>query len=156
VGNPRRELFGDWLIVFGGLGLLISLFLTWSHQFSVPFLAQFGSAPQLRGIPHDPTAWQVYSLADVMLALLAVSLIGVALLGGRTVRMVALGAGAVALAFTLHALGVPPTNGANLVDPSLSLPSYFPNSPGAGPGETVAIASLGVALLGLGLSFAAE
>jgi hypothetical protein len=156
VGNRRRELFADWLIVFGGLGLLISLFLTWSHQFSVRFLAQFGSAPQLRGIPHDPTAWQVYSVADLMLGLLAVWLIGVALLGGRTVRMVALAAGAVALAFTLHALSVPPTNGANIVDPSLSLPSYFPNSPGAGPGETVAIASLGVALLGLGLSFTAE
>jgi hypothetical protein len=156
VGTRRRELFADWLIVFGGLGLLISLFLSWSHQFSMPFLAQFGSAPQLRGIPRDPTAWQVYSIADVLLALVAVALISVALLGGRSVRMVVLVIGAIALAFVLHALGVPPSNGANVVDPSLSQPSYFPNSPGAGPGETVAIASLGVALVGLGVSFTAE
>jgi hypothetical protein len=156
VGTRRRELFADWLIVFGGLGLLISLFLTWSHQFSTPFLAQFGSAPELQGIPHDPTAWQVYSVADVLLAVLAVGLIGVALLGRRTIRVVALAAGAVALAFVLHALSVPPTNGANIVSPSLTLPSYFPNSPAAGPGETVAIASLGVALIGLALSFGTE
>src|SRR2546421_11084683 len=77
MGSRRRELFADWLIVFGGLGLLISLFLTWSHQFSPAFLAQFGSAPQLRGIPHDPNAWQLYSVADVRVALLAVGLIGV-------------------------------------------------------------------------------
>jgi hypothetical protein len=156
VGTRRRELIADWLIVFGGLGLLISLFLTWSHQFSMPFLAQFGSAPQLRGIPPDPTAWQVYSVADVLLAVLAAALIAVALFGGRSVRVVALVAGAIGLAFVLHALGAPPTNGANVVDPSLSQPSYFPNSPGAGPGVTVAIASLGVALFGLGLSFTTE
>jgi hypothetical protein len=156
VGTRRRELFADWLIVFGGLGLLVSLFLSWSHQFSTPLGAQLGSAPQLQGIPHDPTAWQVYSAADMILALLAVALIGVALLGGRSVRMVALVAGAIALAFVLHALGAPPTNGANVFDPSLSVPSYFPNSPGAGPGETVAIASLGVALFGLALSFMSE
>jgi hypothetical protein len=156
VGTRRRELFADWLIVFGGLGLLISLFLSWSHQFSTPFLAQFGTAPQLQGIPHDPTAWQVYSVADVILAVLAIGLIGVALLGGRGMRMVALVAGAIGLAFVLHALSAPPTNGANVFDPSLSVPSYFPNSPDAGPGETVAIAGLGVALIGLALSFTAE
>ena len=150
----RRELFADWLIAFGGVGLLISLFLTWSHQFSPALLALFGSAAQLRGVPHDPTAWQVYSAADVILALLAIGLIAVALIGGRRVRLVALVAGALGLAFAAHALGTPPTDGANIFDPALG--SYFPNSPHRGSGEIVAIASLGVALSGLALSFTTD
>jgi hypothetical protein len=156
VGSRRRELFADWLIVFGGLGLLISLFLTWSHQFSPAFLGEFGSAPQLQGIPHDPNAWQLYSVADVLLALLAVGLIVVALVGGRAARLCALVAGAIGLAFTLHALSTPPTNGTNVFDPSLSVPNYFPNAPGAGPGETLAIIALGLALVGTALSFSSE
>lgn len=151
-----RELFADWLIVVGGLGLLLSLFLTWSHQFSPRLLTAFGSSAQLRGLPHDPTAWQVYSAADVLLALLAVGLIAVALVGGRTVRMVALIAAAVGLAFTLHALSAPPSSGANIFDPSLSVPAYFPNSPTAGVGVTLAIVAVVVALVGLALSFSAD
>jgi hypothetical protein len=152
----RRELFADWLIVAGGIALLISLFLTWSHQFSAPFLAQFGSSSQLQGVPHDPTAWQVYSAADVLFALLALALIVIALVGGRRVRIGALVASAIALAFALHALGTPPTNGANIFDPSLSVPAYFPTRATAGPGITVAIIALGVALIGLALSFTAD
>ncbi len=51
------------------MALFGSLFLTWSHQFSagVPG-ANGGHRPQLNGVPHDPTAWQVYSVADVLLA----------------------------------------------------------------------------------------
>ena len=156
MNTRRRELSADWLIVAGGLGLLISLFLTWSHQFSAAFLARFGSSGQLQGVPHDPTAWQVYSAADVLLALLAIALIVVALVGGRRVRAGALVAAAIALAFTLHALSKPPTNGANIFDPSLSVPSYFPNGPTAGPGVTVAIVALGLALVGLAVSFTAD
>jgi hypothetical protein len=96
----------------------------------------------------------VYSIADVVLAVLAVGLIAVALLGGRKVRLAALVAAGIGLAFTLHALTAPPTNGANIFAPSLG--GYFPNSPNAGSGETVAIASLGVALFGLALSFTAD
>jgi hypothetical protein len=152
----RRELFADWLIVAGGIALFVSLFLTWSHQFSAPFLAQFGSSSQLQGVPHDPTAWQVYSAADVLFALLALALIVIALVGGRRVRIGALAASAIALAFVLHALGTPPTNGANIFDPSLSVPAYFPTGATAGPGITVAIVALGVALVGLALSFTAD
>src|ERR1700694_5719871 len=126
----------------GGVGLLISLFLTWSHQFSAAFLLRFGSSGQLQGVPHDPTAWQVYSAADVLLAVLAAALIAVALIGGRRVRIGAFVAAAIGLAFTLHALSTPPTNGANVFDPSLSAPGYFPNGPTAGPGVTLAIAAL--------------
>jgi hypothetical protein len=154
--NYRRELLADWLIVAAGVGLLSSLFLTWSHQFSRAFLAEWGSSAALQGVPHDPTAWQVYSAADVILALLAVGLVAVALVGGRRVRVAALVASAIGLAFTVHALSVPPTNGANIFDLSLSVPRYFPNSPAAGAGELVAILALLVALVGLTLSFTAE
>jgi hypothetical protein len=156
IAKRRRELFSDWLIIAGGIGLLISLFLTWDHQFSPAFLIRFGSSSQLQGVPHDPTAWQVYSTADVILALLGAALIVVALVGARTVRIGMLVIAGIALAFVLHALGSPPTNGASVFDPSLSPPGYFPNSPQAGPGITVAIASLGAAIVGLLLSFTAE
>ena len=39
-GIPRRQIregIADWLIVFGALLLLLSLFLTWSHQFTNTF-----------------------------------------------------------------------------------------------------------------------
>ncbi len=152
----RRELLADCLIIAGGAGLLISLFLAWSDQFSAPFLAQFGSSSQLQGVPRNPTAWQVYSAADGLLALLGVALIAVALAGGRRFRVGALVASAFALAFVLHALSAPPTNGANIFDPSRSAPTYFSSGATSGPGITVAIVALGVALIGLALSFTAD
>jgi len=152
----RRELLADWLIIAGGIALFISLFLTWTHQFGAPFLAQFGSSSQLQGVPHDPTAWQAYSTADVLLALLSLGLMLIALVGGRRSRIGAIVLSALALAFALHALGTPPTNGANIFDPSLRVPAYVPTGATAGPGITVAIAALGVALAGLALSFTAD
>jgi hypothetical protein len=149
-------MLADWLIVVGAVGLLVSLFLTWSHQFSARFLAQWGASAQLRGVPHDATAWQVYSVADVILALLAAGLLAVALAGGRAARLGAAVAAAIALGFTLHALSTPPTNGANIFDPSLSVPHYVSNSPSAGSGETIAIAALTIAIMGLILSFTAD
>ena len=142
--------------MIGAVALLFSEFLTWSHQFSPAFVAQWGSSFQLQGVPHNPTAWQVYSVADVLLALLAVALILIALVGGRSVRIGALVAVAIALAFTLHALSAPPTNGANIFDPSLTVPRYAPNSPASGAGETVALAALIVSMVGLALTFTTE
>jgi hypothetical protein len=156
VSEQRRERIADWLIMIGAGALLASLFLPWSHQFSPAFLAQWGSSDQLRGLPHDPSAWQVYAAADVILALLAGALLAVALAGRRSARIAALLAAAIALAFTLHALGAPPTNGANIFDPSLSVPNYAANSPSAGVGETVAIAGLVAAMIGLAVSFTAD
>jgi hypothetical protein len=156
MSNDRRELVADWLIIVGAVGLAISLFLPWSHQFSAAFLAEWGASDQLRSIPHDPTAWQVYSSTDVLLALLALALVAAALKGTRRVRAGTAAAAAIGLAFTLHALSKPPTSGANIFDPSLSVPSYFPNAPTAGVGETLAVIALGVALIGLVLSFTAD
>jgi len=154
VRREQREVVADWLVIVGAIALLASLFLTWSHQFSPAFLAEWGSSAQLQGVPHDPTAWQVYSTADVVLAVLAVALVLVALRGGPRVRFVALLAAAGALAFTIRALGVPPTNGTTIFDPSTG--AYAPNSPASGAGEVVAVIGLGLAMLGLAVSFTAD
>jgi CBS-domain-containing membrane protein len=156
VPRRRRQLIARWLIAGGALALFASLFVPWSHQFSPAFLARWGASNVLRGVPRDPTAWQVYSIVDVALALLSLGLMAVARAGNRAARMAAGIAAALALAFTLHALGHPPTNGANVVDPARSVPGYFPNAPGAGVGEIGAIAALGAAIAGLGLAATAD
>lgn len=121
------------MILFGAVGLLVALFLPWSHEHGLP------------GFPSSPSAWQVYSVVDVLLALLVAGLVAVALLGGRTPRVVVLLGAAVAVVFTVHALSVPPTNGA------------FPaDTPASAAGEIVAIAALGVAIAGLALSFTTD
>jgi len=156
VTRQQREAIADWLIVVGAAALLVSLFLTWSHQFSPAFLAAWGSADALRGVPHDPTAWQVYSSTDVVLAVLAVAMVVVALVGNRAARFCAVLGCAIAAGFTVHALSHPPTNGANIFNPALSVPAYAPNDPSSGPGEIVALAGLALGLAGLGLSFTAD
>ncbi len=152
----RAELAGDCLIIAGALLLFGSLFLTWSHQFSRAFLAEWGAAPVLSGVPRNPTAWQVYSVADVLLVLLAVALPAVALVGGRRARLVLLAAAGVALAFTVHARNEAPTNGAAFFQPMLGTPGYVPNMPTAGSGESVAIVALGTAIVGVVLTLGAE
>ena len=144
------------MIVAGAVALLGSLFVTWSHQFSPTFLAQWGSSAQLQGLPHDPTAWQVYSAADVLLALLAVALFVTALAGSRAFRLGVIVACGIAVAFTLRALTAPPTNGANIFDPVSPSTGYTPNAPTAGVGITVALLGLGLALAGLLVSFTAD
>jgi Mn2+/Fe2+ NRAMP family transporter len=148
--RETREFTADWLMLLSGIALLVSLFLTWSHQFSAPFLSEWSAGIALARLPHDPTAWQVYSVADVALALVAAALILAALLGRPQARLVALVAAGVGLAFCVHALSVPPTNGAELFN------SPIPDSPTAGPGVTLAIAALGAAIVGLLLSFTAD
>ncbi|HSO98807.1 MAG TPA: hypothetical protein VLP43_07635 [Solirubrobacteraceae bacterium] len=137
-------------VLVGAGVLVLSLFLPWSHQFSSGFLARYGTYPALQGTPRDPDAWQLFSFADVLLALLAATL-GVAAGRGvsRAVRPWLLVALAGAAAFTLHAVAVPPTNGANIFDPARS--TYTPPGASAGIGETVALIGLGVAAAGLTL-----
>jgi hypothetical protein len=156
MSKQQREVVADWLIIGGALVLLASLFLTWSRQFSPAFLARYVGSDQLQGVPHDPTAWQVYSTADVLLALLAASLVGVALLGTRRARLAALTCVLIAAAVIVHALGTPPTNGATIFDPTQVPPGYVPNMPASGSGELVAVLGLAGAVLGLLLSFTAD
>jgi hypothetical protein len=154
--QENRESLGDWLIVIGAVVLFASLFLTWSHQFSSQFLGAFGSSELLDGVAHNPTAWQVYSTVDIVLALFAAGLVVTALFGSRWWRVCAAGAALIALAFTLHALAVPPTNSANIFNPALSVPEYASPGSTAGVGETVALAGLLLAIAGLGVSFSAD
>ncbi len=156
MSKQNREVLADWLTVIGGVLLLGSLFLVWSHQFSAPFLAQFGSSDLLRGVPRDPTAWQVYSSMDVVLAIVAVGLVATAMFGSRRERFVAAAAALVALIFTFNALSNPPTTGANIFNPAFGVPDYASPGASAGVGETVAILALLMALAGLALSFTAD
>jgi hypothetical protein len=144
------DALADWLILVGGVGLFMSLLFTWSHQFSPAVLSAADSSGALRGVPRDPTGWQVYSVADELLALLGVCLVAVALLGSVRARGVVLAACVFAVVFVLHALSAPPTNGVLLVNPATG--SYVPRSASAGAGETVALAALGVAITGLAVS----
>lgn len=132
MSRELREVIADWLMLFGAIALLIALFLPWSHQRGFP------------GFPGSLSAWQVYSIVDVLLAALAAGLVAVALLGGRAARVVVLLGAAVAVAFAVHALGVPPSNGA------------AGGSPSSGAGEVVALVALGISIAGLALSFTAE
>jgi hypothetical protein len=148
----RAGLIGDWLIAIGAVGLFVSLLLTWSHQFSPRLLALPGARVALRGVPADPTGWQVYSIADALLAALAVALVLAALIGGRRFRLVVLPFIAVAIAFVVHAMSKPPTNGVRSVNPAAVVPQYLPIAPTAGVGETVALVSLGLAVAGVAIS----
>jgi hypothetical protein len=157
MSTEDREATANWLIVVGALALFGSLFLTWSHQVTPELLTVFGPlSSALNGVPHDPTAWQVYSAADVVLALLAAGLLASALLGSHAARQCALLAAAIAIIFVVHAIADPPTNGVLLYNPALNVPNYAPAGPGAGVGETVALLGLVLASAGLLLSFVAE
>jgi hypothetical protein len=143
VSRTLREAIADWLMLLGAAALLLSLFLVWSHQ--VP--AQWRSVIALRGVPRDPTGWQVYSVADVYLTVVAAALVLVAFVGTRKARLVALVPVGVALAFVIRAADVAPTNGVALIGAG---------HPSTGSGETVALVALGVALAGLAISFTAD
>ena len=156
MNKEQREVIGDWLIVLGALMLFVSLFLTWSHQLSGPLLAVSGASQALSGVPRDPTAWQVYSAVDVLLALLAAGLFGVALIGSRPARIAAAFATGLALVFVIHAAHSPPSNGVANVLPTLSIPAELRPAPTPGAGVAVAIVALGLGLGGLLLSFTAD
>ncbi len=154
VSKALRETVADWLMTVAALILLLSLFLAWSHQFSAAFLAHHRGSAFLQGVPHDPDAWQVYSVADVLLALLAAGLLAVALWGGRARRRALAIALAVALAFTVRAVSVPPTNGAVLFDPTSS--AYVATGATSGAGETVALIALVLGAAGVALSYSVD
>jgi hypothetical protein len=56
----------------------------------------------------------------------------------------------------IHAVASPPTNGANIFNPALSVPDYADPGSTAGPGETIAIIGLLLTIVGLGMSFTAD
>ncbi len=154
VSRHRTEIAADWAMLVAALALLASLFMVWSHELSPAMLQRYADSGTFTGVPADPNAWQVYTAADVLLALLALGLIVAALLGDRVMRLVLLGAVAIALAFVVHALGTPPTDGASVFDAATG--RYLATGATAGPGELVALIALSVAAAALLLSFAAD
>jgi len=139
-----REAVADWMMLLGAVVLVLSLFLVWSHQFPAPLRGVLA----LRGVPRDPTGWQVYSAADVCLAMVAATLVFVAFLGTRRARLVALVPVGIAMAFVVRAMSVPPTNGVGV--------AFLSNHPTSAAGETVALIALGLGMAGLALSFTAD
>ena len=151
-----RGVIADWVVLISGIILFGSLFLTWS-RLSPAYLTIADQLQTLQGAPHDPTAWQVYSAADVVLAGLAAALLVVALIGSRAARVITLVLAFLALGFVIHAATVPPTNGAaDAFRPSLDVPAYVAPSPSAGTGETLAILALVAAMGGIALSLASD
>ena len=143
-------------MVIGAVALFVSLFLTWSHQLPAALLNAFAGSAAIQGVPRDPTGWQVYSVADVLLALLAAVVAALALRGrSRPLRLTGLAAVGVGLAFVVHAHSVAPTNGTLLLDPA-NPPAYLPHVATPGVGETVAIVALGLAAAGLMLSLGVD
>jgi hypothetical protein len=136
------------LAVLGGALLLGSLFLTWSHQLRPAELARFRGAA-LYGVASDPTAFQVYAIAGFGLAGLAVGVAAAGLWGQRPMRALALVAAALGLAFVIRAASSAPTNGVLLAAPGAATARYFADPATAGPGETLAISGLVLALAGL-------
>lgn len=149
-----RETVSDWLMALAAPLLLGSLFLAWSDQFSGAFARRWGDTSALRGVPRDPTAWQLYSAADVLLALVAAGLLAVSLWGGRARRVALALALAVALAFTAHAAVVPPTNGATIFNAATG--AYVRNDPSPGAGEYLALAALALGAAGVAVAFTAD
>jgi len=156
MSKANRELLADWLMLLASPVVLGSLYLTWSHQLSRSLRAAYGATALLRGVPRDPTAWQVYSVADVLLALVAAGLLGAALRGQRTMRVVLAPALAVGLVFTVHAMSVAPTNGATVFDSAAAPPRYVADAATSGTGETAALVGLVLGLAGVLLSFTAD
>jgi ABC-type sugar transport system permease subunit len=154
VSKKAREAIADWMMLLSGPILFGSLFLTWSHQFSPSFLAQYGGTAALQSVPHNPTAWQLYSATDVMLGLLAAALVGAALRGTRNARLALVIPLAVALVFTIHALSAPPTTGADIFN--VVLGRYVADSPTSGAGEITALLALMIGSVGVLLSFTAD
>jgi len=156
VTREDRGVIADWVVLISAVLLFGSLFLSWS-RLSRTYLTIANQLQTLQGVPRSPTAWQVYSAADIVLALLAAALIVIALVGSKRGQIGALLAAVLALVFTIHAVSVPPTNGAaNAFQPSLDVPTYVAPSPTPGPGETVAAIALLAAIAGLGVSLTTD
>ncbi len=159
-GSPR--LIWSVVTLWAAVLLLASLFLAWSHQLPQRFVAEVGPGPALYGVLANPDGWQVFGIVDVLLAVVAAAIAGFGLatfLGhsiGRGGRTAVAGAAIIALIFVVHALAVPPTNG--ILDAHSVGSSYrYVSDPATdGPGETVALLALLLALLGLVGSIASQ
>ena len=138
VSEQSRERLADWLSSSGGRAARRPCFCrgaTSSHRPSWPSGAVLG--PVWLGVtPPDRMAAVLGRRRDAGAARARVDRSRAGRQPGQP-ESAPCSAVAVALAFTLHALSRPPTNGANIFDPSLNVPSYASTAPPAqGPEKT--------------------
>lgn len=143
-------------MVAAASGLFASLFLTWSHQYPASLLEIPGMRAALAGVPRDADAWQVYSAADVLLATLSVALVIATVAGLGRGRWLVFAASLIALAFVMHALSVPPTDGVDVTIPGRVGVRFARSLARDGPGETMAAAALALAVAGSAASLGAR
>jgi hypothetical protein len=136
------------LTLLGAGLLLLSLFLTWSHQLTRTELARFSGAA-LYGVASHPDAFQVYASADIVLVCLALGIAAAGLWGQRPVRAVGAAAAGLGLAFVIRAAVSAPTNGLLLAQGGGAHARYVADPATAGIGETVAIVGLACGAAGL-------
>ena len=75
MSRPRPA---DWLAGAAGVFLLVTLFLPWyTVHLTTPARGREGFTLFIAGIRPNPTAWQAFSVIDVLLALLALLAIAV-------------------------------------------------------------------------------
>jgi hypothetical protein len=153
-----RSRLATALVVCGALGLLGSLFLEWRISPVHNFLILFGALDRIGGFfAADRTGWQLYSVANILLALLTALLLVAAFVRRRPLRAVAAILALAGLAFAIHALlATPgPTGSRTAIGGSGAGPIVSRDVPAlyaaVGPGETVAIVALTLAVLGLAI-----
>ena len=143
----------------GGVVLVVSLFLTWGSTAGDSFLTLSG-ATNRRGAffaGMSKSAWEVYSVADIALVVLAVGVIVAVRLDRRRLLLVALLAAVAGLGFAIDQIGNPPLVasplpvGIPLRPTPANLPHLFGSSAGAGAGagETVAVIAVVAMVIGL-------
>jgi hypothetical protein len=135
-----------------------SLFADWRLSPVRNFLILFGALNRLGGsfILGDRTGWQLYSVADILLAGLAFVLLAAAVIDRWQLRAATAALALAALVFAVHALLDPPGLGSGPLAGFSGVGSIAAGDAGiypaiAGPGETLAIVALVIALLGLAL-----
>jgi hypothetical protein len=148
VTGRRRRLPLDLLTGLGAGLLLVSLFLTWSHQLGRSERDHFSPAA-LAGVAADPTAFQVYASAGIVLALLAGAIAAAGLWGQRPLQALALAGASAGLAFVIRAAASAPTNGVLLAQGTGAHARYISDPATAGTGETLAMVGLICVVAGL-------
>jgi hypothetical protein len=77
--NPRRLRIGEWITGLAGVALLAVMFLGWYDVDHRETFQEPGSAG-VRAVTGSVSAWEAFSVFDVMLAICALMAIGVAVM----------------------------------------------------------------------------
>jgi hypothetical protein len=151
---------GRWVAAIAGVVLCGSLFLPWSRSAHANTVVLFGAGNRIGGFfdGGSKDASEVYSVADVCLAAVAVGIFAAAVIKRADIRPLILITMLPTLIFTVGQIfslpapsvfvGIPRTTGAHGL--------YNGFAVTAGIGETVGVVALAAAGLGLAVSFMAR